>query len=99
MGSANEAFLDQLNQSDPLTMQSLMAGVMNQMIVGLIQQSDIEEQLEDCDEGSVGGYVRQWLAIAFPGENVTSVRSKLEFRPGDFYSSILSAAEFGASNL
>lgn len=99
INSDNDAFLDQLNQSDPLTMQSLMAGVMNQMIVGLLQQSDIEEQLEGCDEGSVGGYVRQWLSIAFPGETVTSVRSKLEFRPGDFYSSILSAAEFGASNL
>lgn len=87
-----QAFHERLLDGDPLVLQSLMGSVMGQVIINTIGMPDIEEMLDCAEDGTIGSYVKRWLALAFPEDTVELIRKKLKYRPGDFHASLLAAA-------
>mgnify|MGYP006273499417 CR=1 FL=1 len=82
-------------EGDPATLQAILGDVMSQMIAAALAEDDTEADLSDCPSHTVGGQVRNWLEMAFPGQSVSSVRASMEFTPGNFRAAILAAAETG----
>lgn len=95
MNSDRGDFIERLTENDPLLLQTIMADVMNQLVSGVISMDEAQEAIDNAEEGSIAGYVGNWLKLAFPGESATDVRSKMERRPGDFNAGIQAAAEIG----
>lgn len=86
-------------EGDPLTLQSILGDVMCQMISSVIDGSDCEEVLEDCDVGSVGHQVDGWIGMAFPDQDVAAVRAMRDQFPGRFHAAVFALAEMGAANV
>ncbi len=95
VNSDRDDFMERLTGNDALLLQTIMADVMNQLVSGVLVMNDAEEVIAGSEEGSIGGYVGNWVKLAFPGESPVDIRSKLERRPGDFYAGIQAAAEMG----
>ena len=95
LNTDRQDFIERVIEGDPMLLQPMMAGVIVQITSSTLLLSDVEQLLEQSEDGSIGGYVKRWLALAFPDESVPSLQSKMKFRPGDFNAGILSAAEMG----
>ncbi len=91
----HENFMERFTDGDRLLLQAIMADVMTQLISRVVAMDDAQQIVEQAEEGSVANYIGHWLSLAFPGESVADVGSKLERRPGDFHAGILAAAEVG----
>lgn len=79
---------------DPLTLQAMVADVMTQMIESVLN-SEGEDELVRCEEGSIGYQVRSWMDMAFPAQSIESIRQTYRYSPGKFRASILAIADFG----
>lgn len=86
-----ERFID----GDPLTLQSILASLMSQLITSAISDDEFDQSASDCQDGSVGHQIRAWLDNAFPGQSTMSIRSLKDRQLGQFQASILAAAEVG----
>ncbi len=95
LNTDRQDFIERVTEGDAMLLQQMMAGVMGQITSSTLLISDAEQLLEQSEDGSIGGYVKHWLALAFPDESVTSLQSKMELRPGDFNAGILAVAEMG----
>jgi hypothetical protein len=95
VNSDRAEFVERLTSGDPLVLQTIMADVMMQLVSRVIAMEDAQDAIEQAEEGTIAGYVGNWIGLAFPGEQVTDIRSKMERRPGDFHAGILAAAEVG----
>lgn len=93
LNADNESFIERFTSADPLTLQSVMAGVMTQMAVGIIMQPDLHDQLPESEPGSVGYVVNHWLQMAFPDDSIASISSRLRTRPSFFHACMLAAAD------
>lgn len=82
---------------DAPTLQAIMADVMSQMVECALGQEDVAEVLADCEEGSVGRQIRQWLDFGFPGQEVASIKAMRDQNPGTFRAAILAASEVGGT--
>lgn len=90
-----EDFIERFVGADQITLQSTLADVITQVLENALRQDDLEELLDDCESTSVAGHVATWLELAFPGQDVSSVRNTLESSPGHFHSAILAMADPG----
>jgi hypothetical protein len=72
-----------------------MADVVSQMAGSILDQEDVDEVLAECDEGSVGSQIRHWVELAFPGQQLASVKALRDQNPGVFRAAILAASDPG----
>ncbi len=91
-----EEVFGRFKAGDISTLQAILADVISQMTASVLDLSDGEELLSQCEEGSVGAQVKLWLSTAFPGEEFSSIRAMKERFPGKFRASILGMAELQA---
>lgn len=96
VNSDRPEWLTRVLSGDGPTLQAMMGDVMSQMAEAALRDESSAEDLADCDEGSVGQQILQWLDTAFPGQEVESVRTLLERDPGAFRASLLATADMGA---
>lgn len=82
---------------DEPTLQAIMGDVMSQMVSSVLDQDDVAEVLTECDEGSVGRQVQQWLDFGFPGQEIASIKAMRDQNPGMFRAAVLSASEVGSA--
>ena len=81
---------------DEPTLQAVMSDVMSQMIGYALDQDDAIEALAECEEGSVGRQIRQWLDFSFPGQEIPSIKAMRDQNPGAFRAAILAASAVGS---
>jgi hypothetical protein len=86
---------ERFTDGDQLTLQSILADVMSQMVNSAIHLDDAEEVLRDAPQGTVGQQILTWLDLAFPGQGVSAVRAMSEHLPGRFRAALLAASDTG----
>lgn len=86
-------FIERFTGSDPQTLQCTLADVITQVLSRALLDEDLEEALADCEDTSVAGHVAAWFELAFPGEDLTSIRNLHLSSPGHFHAAILSMAD------
>lgn len=82
-------------KGDEPTLQAILGDVMSQMISSAIDLDDAAELLVECEEGSVGRQIRQWLDFSFPGQEIPSIKAMRDQNPGAFRAAILAASAVG----
>ncbi|MEP3428354.1 MAG: hypothetical protein ABJN98_06730 [Roseibium sp.] len=95
VNSDHEQLAERVVEGDALTLQAILGDVMVQMVGAALDAEDLAEQLDGCEEGSVGSQISGWLEHAFPGRNLSEVRNIRRSLPGQFHASIHAAAELG----
>jgi hypothetical protein len=80
---------------DGPTLQAVMGDVISQMIESILDEKDIDE-INACEEGSVGQQIRKWLDVAFPGQELGSINSLRTSNPGAFRAAILASTDRGS---
>lgn len=85
-------FIDRFVGSDRLTLQCTLADVITQVLEHVLHDENLEEILKECESTSVAGHIETWLDLAFPGRDLTSIRTLLRSSPGHFHSAILAMA-------
>lgn len=95
VNSDQPEWLARVLDGDGLTLQAMMGDVMSQMVESALREASGADELENCDEGSVGQQIRQWLDTAFPGQEVASVMALMGRDPGAFRAALLAAADMG----
>lgn len=88
-----EDFIERFVASDPMILQCVLADVVTQVLGQALQEEDLEEVLVDCEPTSVAGHVAAWLELAFPGQDLASIRNLVRTSPGHFHSAILAMAD------
>lgn len=86
-------FIERFTGSDPQTLQCTLADVITQVLSRALLDEDLEDALADCEETSVAGHIAAWFDLAFPGENLTSIRTLHLSSPGHFHAAILAMAD------
>lgn len=81
---------------DEPTLQAILGDVASQMITSILDQDDCADTLAECDAGSIGHQVLVWLNMAFPNQDVSSIRAMRDQFPGRFRAAILAASDMGA---
>lgn len=95
VNSDHEELAERVVDGDTLTLQSILGDVMVQMVGAALDAEDLAEQLDGCEDGSVGAQISGWLDLAFPGRALSEVRNIRRSLPGHFHASIHAAAELG----
>lgn len=98
VNSDHPEWLARVVGQDGLTLQAMMGDVMSQMVDAVLREASGADDLAECDVGSVGQQIRQWLDTAFPGQEVASVRTLMERNPGAFRAALLAAADMGSGD-
>lgn len=89
----NEAFIQRMVDGDQLTVRTVLADIMIQMISGVILQEDIDNLLDGYETHTVGWQISHWIRKAFHGQSIAAVRDMLTHRPTLFHASIQSVAD------
>jgi hypothetical protein len=95
VNSDHAELAERVVDGDTLTLQTILGDVMVQMVGATLDAEDLAEQLDGCEEGSVGAQIAGWLDLAFPGRELSEVRNIRRSLPGHFHASIHAAAELG----
>lgn len=90
-----EELKDRFVEGDPLTLQAIMGDVMTQMVSTVVCLDDCDDALEECEVGSIGRQVRNWMDMAFPDQRAPTIRGTMEHTPGVFRAALLAAARIG----
>lgn len=80
---------------DAATLQAILADAMTQIIGAMLDEDGCEALLAGADDGSVAAQARNWLGLAFPLQNMETIRSLRTQQPGQFHAAILAAADPG----
>lgn len=83
-------FCERFVNGDRSTVQTVLADVMNQLVISVLRDQDLEEEFE---AGSIGGQVGHWLELAFGDPSTEAVRSMIQLRPAAFHAALLAAAD------
>lgn len=94
INSDNEKITKRFVDGDQLTLQTMLADVMAQMIE-VVLDTNSEEELDKYEEGSIGYQTRIWIEMSFLGQQLDNIRQMRKIKPGKFKSLILTAADFG----
>lgn len=95
VNSDHEELAERVVTGDTITLQAILGDVMVQMVGAALDTEDLAEQLNGCEDGSVGSQISGWLDLAFPGRELSEVRNIRRSLPGHFHASIHAAAELG----
>lgn len=74
-------FVAGVSAGDPVTMRLLLGGVRLQIVRGLLDHEDLEEAIAAGEPLSIAAAVSGWLALAFPGEDLESIRQTARVNP------------------
>jgi len=94
INSENESIAKRFVDGDQVTLQTILADVMTQMIEVVLDTND-EDELDKYEEGSIGYQARMWIDMSFVGKTLDDIRQMRKLKPGKFRASILTAADFG----
>jgi hypothetical protein len=97
VNSDREEVASRIVEGDGPTLQAVLGDVMSQMAASVLDKHDYADLLAECEEGSVGRQIQNWLDIAFPGQEVSSIRAMRDRFPGRFHATLLAAADMGVS--
>jgi hypothetical protein len=97
VNSDREEVASRIVEGDGPTLQAVLGDVMSQMAASVLDKNDYADLLAECEEGSVGRQIQNWLDIAFPGQEVSSIRAMRDRFPGRFHAALLAAADMGVS--
>ncbi|MEB2315945.1 MAG: hypothetical protein OZ919_07625 [Xanthomonadaceae bacterium] len=97
VNSDRSEWLARVTGGDGLSLQMMMADVMSQLVESALRAPENPEVLTDCETGSLGHQILQWLETAFPGQEIASVRTLMERDPGAFRAALLAAAEVASA--
>lgn len=97
INSDREEIAARFVEGDGPTLQAMLGDVMSQMAASVLDKNDCADLLEECEEGSVGRQIQKWLDIAFPGQDVSSIRAMRDRFPGRFHATLLAASDMGVS--
>lgn len=86
-------FIQRVADGDRLTVMAMLSDVMNQMITEVVLDTERDESLAECPDGSIGQQVMIWVEMAFPGMSWETIAAVRENKPGEYNAAILSAAE------
>lgn len=93
LNSDRPDFTERLLAGDRATLQVVLADVMTQIIATSLRQSDFEQAVAESDSNSIAGRVEFWIRLAFPGQDIQTIRSMLDLRPSSFHAAVLAAAD------
>lgn len=96
VNSDREEIAARFVKGDEPTLQAMLGDVMSQMVASTLDQNDCADLLVECEEGSVGQQIQGWLNMAFPGQDLSSIRAMRDRFPGRFRAAILAASDMGA---
>lgn len=88
-------FIRRIEDQDRPTLQVLLAEVMGQICERLVLEPEAGEIMDVSEPGSLGAQATAWLKKAWPGRDLSFIRSVLENRPGTFRAAFLALAELG----
>jgi hypothetical protein len=97
VNSDREEVASRFVEGDGPTLQAVLGDVMSQMAASVLDKNDCADLLAECEEGSVGRQIQNWLDIAFPGQEVSSIRAMRDRFPGRFHATLLAASDMGGS--
>ncbi len=86
-------FVKQVEKGNSFTLRMILADVIGQIIERMVLEEDADELLAGCEAGTLGGQVRAWTDIVWPGKPLSFVRSLLESCPGQFRAAVLVIAQ------
>jgi len=95
INSDQEEIAARFVEGDGPTLQAMLGDVMSQMTASALDKNDCADLLAECEEGSVGRQIQNWLDIAFPGQDVSSIRAMRDRFPGRFQATLLAASDMG----
>lgn len=95
INSDHEVFLGRFIDGDPLTLQSIMGGIMSEMCINYLLNDNESTSIDKFEIGTVGAYINRSFSLAFPAENINSIRSKLINNPSGFSAALIAAADMG----
>lgn len=98
VNSDHPEWLTRVVSGDGPSLQAMMGDVMSQMVESALREASGVDDLVDCDEGSVGQQIRQWLDTAFPGQEIPSVKALMDRDPGAFRAALLAASDMGSAD-
>lgn len=86
-------FIERIENEDPQTLQLVLADIMSQICERLL--TDADAPIDGMEPGSLAAQAVAWLRRAWPGKDLSFIRSVLEHRPGEFRSAFLALSELG----
>ncbi|WEO65091.1 hypothetical protein [Rhizobium rhizogenes] len=90
---------ERLLAGDRATLQVVLADVMIQIISTSVRQTDFEQVAAESDSSSIAGRVTFWIRLAFPGQDISTIRSMIDLRPSFFHAAVLAAADVAANEV
>jgi len=88
----NERFEDlvqKVRDRDPLVLQAILGDALSQVCEAFVLEQDAEELMLEHEQETLAAQTVSWLEMAWPGADVTTIRSLLKQRPGLFRSTLL----------
>lgn len=73
-----------VTEQDPLTLQSLLADAVSQILECFLAEDDSESIAKECGEGTLGHQVSCWIRQLFPSGGARAARETLRVNPGRF---------------
>jgi hypothetical protein len=67
-----------------LLFAAVTSDVVRQMTSTLVSNQEYRQEMEDLPHWTVGGVVRDWIALAFPEDSPSVVAGRLQNDPGLF---------------
>ncbi len=73
-----------VTEQDPLTLQSMLADAVSQVLECFLTEDDSEFIAEEFAEGTLGYQVSRWITTLFPKGGIRAAKETLRINPGRF---------------
>lgn len=84
LNSRRPDVIRKVTEQDPLTLQSLLADAVSQVLECFLSEDDAEFIAKECAEGTLGHQVSRWISKLFPKGGIRDARQMLRIDPGRF---------------
>lgn len=84
LNSRRPDVIRKVTEQDPLTLQSLLADAVSQVLECFLAEDDAEFIAGECAEGTLGHQVSRWITKLFPRGGIRAARETLRIDPGRF---------------
>lgn len=86
-------FITRLSAGDPTTIRLLMGSVRIQITRGVLANTAFTDELASESGESIAGAVRRWLTLAFPNQDLGTIRSAAVLDPARFDAALAAVSE------
>jgi len=93
LNESQNDFVERVVKQDELTLQVLIADVMNQICERLLNDPEAEIVMTEAESGSLGFQAASWLRKLWPSADAAFLRNLLESQPGKFRAGLLALGE------